>query len=204
MRTHVLVYNLALALCLFSGTASLAKKGFIRSFSTLYPYVFIGAFFDFSFSIKKYQLFSFHENIDIVTLINIYDFVFPICIVVSVLTRLFRKPAFKIIVFFPAMALLWIVLDSFLFVTINYMTSMAAILMLLIWQSKKHSLKWINGIDCLIVLNLYIMYITILQVHKIALWKNSPTMVYMDYIQGYLFILTLILINVKFWRSITH
>lgn len=204
MRTHILIYDLALALCVVTGTASLAKKGFIRSFSTLYPYVFIGAFFEFFFGVKKYQLLSFHENIDIVTFINIYDFVFPICIVVSVLTRLFRKPAFKIIVFFPAMALLWIVLDSFLFVSINYMTSMAAILMLLIWQSKKHSLKWINGFDCLLVLNLYLSYINILQVHKIALWKFSPTLEYLNHIQSFLLILTLILINVKFWRSITH
>ncbi|MFN5217671.1 MAG: hypothetical protein ACK5CL_02795 [Sphingomonadales bacterium] len=199
-----LLYNLALGLCVVAGTASLAKRGFIRSLSTLYPYVFIGAFFEFLFQTKTYQLFSFHENIDIVTLVYIYDIIFPMCMVVSVMYRVFGKSAYKIMVFLTFMALLWILLNNFLFVSINYIMSMAAILMLLIWQSKAHSLKWANSIDFLFALNLYFMYINYLQEFKIAVWKYSIINQYQYSIIMFLSISTLILINVKFWRSINH
>lgn len=199
-----LLYNLALGLCVVAGTTSLAKRGFIRSLSTLYPFVFIGAFFEFLFETKNHQLFSFHENINTVKLVYIYDIIFPICLVVSVMNRFFRKPALKIMVFLAFMALLWIVLNDFLFISINYIMSIAAILLLLTWQSKAHSLKWANSIDFLLALNLYIMYISYLQGYKITFWKYSIITQYMFSIQMFLSISTLILINVKFWRSVTH
>ena len=195
---------MVLGLCVVAGTTSLAKRGFIRSLSTLYPYVFIGAFFEFLFETKNHQLFSFHENINTVKLVYIYDIIFPICMVVSVMYRLFRKPAYKILVFLSFMALLWIVLNDFLFISINYIMSIAAILMLLIWKSKTHSLKWANSIDCLFALNLYFMYIGYLQAYKIAFWKYSIINQYMYSIQMFVSISTLILINVKFWRSLNH
>ncbi len=195
---------MALGLCVIAGTASLAKRGFIRSFSTLYPYVFIGAFFEFLFETKNHQLFSFYENIDTIKLVYIYDIIFPICMVVSVMYRFFRKPAYKTLVFLSFMAILWIVLNDFLFISINYIMSIMAILILLIWQSKTHSFKWANSIDFLFALNLYFMYINYLQAYKIAVWKYSIINQYMYSIQMFLLISTLILINVKFWRSLNH
>jgi hypothetical protein len=199
-----LLYNLVLGLCVVAGTASLAKRGFIRSLSTLYPYVFIGAFFEFLFGSKYHQLLSLHENIDTVKLAYIYDIIFPICMVVSVMYRFFRKPAYKILMFLSFMALLWIVLNDFQFISINYIMSIAAILMLLIWKSKTHSLKWANSIDFLLALNLYFMYINYLQGYKITFWKYSIITQYLYSIQMFLSISTLILINVKFWRSVNH
>ncbi len=199
-----LLYILALGLCFVAGTASLAKRGLLRSFSSLYPYVFIGAFFEFLLETKKDQLFSFHENIDTVKLVYIYDIIFPICMVVSVMYRFYKKPAYKILVFLSFMALLWIVLNDFLFISINYIMSIVAILILLIWQSKTHSLKWANSIDFLFALNLYFMYINYLQDYKIAVWKYSINTQYIYSIQMFFSISTLILINVKFWRSLNH
>lgn len=168
--------------------------------STIYVYVFIGTIFEIAFVVNDgnkgggYYLSNY-----------IYPLIFPTCVSVSVLIRLFDSYIKKIIIFLTALAILFIMLDNAIFPAINYLIALSGIAISLIAVSQKTSLKWHHLIDMLFALNLYETTIKAFMEIQISFWNNS---VYIDYFLFFYGVpvtfLYYLLINVKFWRSITR
>jgi hypothetical protein len=179
---------------------SVAKKGFIKSMSTIYVYVFIGTIFEIAFVVNDgnkgggYYLGNY-----------IYPLIFPTCVFVSVLIRLFDSYIKKIIIFLTALAILFIMLDTAIFPAVNYLIALSGIAINLIALSQKKSLKWFHMIDALFALNLFETIIEYFMESKFNYWNDS---VYVDYFLFFYSVpitfLYLFLIDVKFWRSITR
>jgi hypothetical protein len=179
---------------------SVSKKGFIKSMSTIYVYVFIGTIFEIAFVVNDgnkgggYYLSNY-----------IYPLIFPTCVSVSVLIRLFDSYIKKIIAFLTALAILFIMLDTAIFPAVNYLIALSGIAINLIALSQKKSLKWFHMIDALFALNLFETIIKYFMESKLKYWNDS---VYVDYFLFFYCVpvtfLYYLLIDVKFWRSITR
>jgi hypothetical protein len=194
------LHTILLIITTILGIMSVSKKGFIKSMSTIYVYVFIGTIFEIAFVVNDgnkgggYYLGNY-----------IYPLIFPTCVSVSVLIRLFDSYIKKIIAFLTALAILFIMLDTAIFPAVNYLIALSGIAINLIALSQKKSLKWFHMIDALFALNLFETIIKYFMESKLKYWNDS---VYVDYFLFFYCVpvtfLYYLLIDVKFWRSITR
>jgi hypothetical protein len=137
--------------------------------------------------------------------VYLYPLIFPTCVSITILMRLFDNYIKKIIFFLIALTMLFILLNNFLFFTLNYMIAISGIAIYLILLSQKQSFKWIHLIDILFALNLFRNALQDFLAIQFKSWNNS---VYIDYLFFFFTVpvifLYYILINVKFWRSISR
>lgn len=168
--------------------------------STIYVYVFIGTIFEIAFVVNDGNKGGGDYLAN-----YIYPLIFPTCVSVSVLIRLFDSYIKKIIAFLTALAILFIMLDTAIFPAVNYLIALSGIAINLIALSQKKSLKWFHMIDALFALNLFETIIEYFMESKFNYWNDS---VYVDYFLFFYSVpitfLYLFLIDVKFWRSITR
>jgi hypothetical protein len=182
------------------GIMSVAKKGFIKSMSTIYVYVFIGTIFEIALKLN-----DGNKGGGFYIGVYLYPLIFPTCVSMSVLIRLFDSFIKKIIIYLTIMAILFVMLDNSIFLAINYLIALSGIAITLIAVSQKKSLKWHHLIDALFALNLFQSSIIHFMDLNLRYWNDS---VYVDYFFFFYNVpvtfLYYLLINVKFWRSITR
>ena len=160
---------------------------------TYLTYSFLGLIFEIIFR------FSNNHRIE-----YLFDLIFPICITVSIIKRHFSNANKFILLCLFFTTFLYFFVEIKFFKFFNYSQSIIWILIYLICKSRNKFLKWSNSIDILIAINLYFMYLAFFVSQKILSWQESIYISFYHSIVMFLLILTLILINVKFWRSLTN
>ncbi len=171
-------------------------KGYNRLYSTMYMYILFGFIFEI--------LFIAPDNFNEQKSIYFYHIIFPLSLTISIFMRTFGKFYFFIILYSFFSMILSFIMNYNDFVSLNYLISIFGMLILLLRLSRNNQIKFFNVIDALIALNLYFMSITFILLKKVQFWQVSKYLPYMHNCVTFLLFLTLILINVKFWRSLTH
>ena len=156
----------------------------------------IGLFFELSFLYQK------HNSIQ--PSILIYDIIFPACIFSSVVIRLTDKYLNPLIIFIITMTVLFLTLDNFNFLAVNYLLAISSLLFITVYRTHKSSPKLINVLDIVIAFGLYLMFLNYYISYKYSHWESSSLLYILHTGFIWYLIFTLILINVKFWRHITH
>lgn len=194
------IHSALLIISFIMGIMSLVKKGFIKSMATIYVYTFIGIIFELALFLNDgingggY----FISNC-------IYPLIFPTCVSISVIIRLFDNCIKKIIIFSIAIAVLFITLDEIIFNAVSYLIAISAVAIIIISYSKKLSFKWFHIIDVLFLLNLFESILKDIMTYNYKFWNDSVLVNNVFFYYGVpATFLYLILINVKFWRSSTH
>ncbi len=174
----------------------IVKKEFVKSDFTYFVYVAFGLVFESIFLIINERYLK--------QMVDKYHIIFPILITISLIVRYFNNFKTKLIYFLASTAFLCSFLKYPDFVSLNYIISIFGILFIAIDKIRNNQFRWYYLIDVLIALNLYFMLLTQLLSYKVHFWNGSIYVHYMHYLVSFLLFLTLILINVKFWRSIAH
>ncbi len=185
-----------LVISIILGLFLLHKKKNIKSNLSIYVYICGGFLFEI--------LFMLDSNGADETFNSIYHIVFPFLISVSMITRITKNIILSNLLFLVIMSLIYCFIEYYNFIALNYTLSILTTLFVLIKLASRYLLNWNNLIDVLIALNLYFMSIASLVSTKVQFWSGSQFVVYMQIFVSFLLFLTLILINVKFWRSIAH
>ena len=162
---------------------------------TNFVYVILGLIFEILFGFSKFE-FS--------TLTFLYDVIFPISVTITIFIHWLNDFKRILLGYLVIISILIFSLNSLDFISINYTLSIVILLIKIIQHSKYQKLDLDFFIIILIGINLYLMSILNIISHKSVFWETS---IYVDYARTFLFIFlipTLILINVKFWRSLTH
>jgi hypothetical protein len=133
----------------------------------------------------------------------LYDILFPACMFCSVLVRFNYKFLRVAIAFILTMSVLFLFLDAFDFLAVNYILAISSLLFSAVYQLRNTSPKFIHILEMLIAFGLYLMFLLAFMSYKNHLWESSTllTQFHTGFV-GYL-IFTLILINVKLWRHFT-
>ena len=194
------LHTILLIITTILGIMSVAKKGFIKSMSTIYVYVLIGTIFEIALILNEgIKGGTFYIGF------YLYPLIFPTCVSVSVLIRLFDSYIRKIIAFLTVLGILFVLLDYSFFPAINYFIALSGIAFTLIKVSQNKSLKWHHLIDMLFALHLFESSIIYFMDLNVRYWNDS---VYVDYFFFFYGVpvtfLYYLLIDVKFWRSITR
>ena len=156
----------------------------------------IGLIFELSFIYQK------HNSIQPSPFI--YDIIFPACIFSSVLMRLTDKYLNPLIVFITTMTVLFLILDNFDFLAVNYLLAIGILLFITVYRTRRTSPKFINVLDIVFSFGLYLMFLNYYISYKYSLWESSSLLYIFHAVFTWYLIITLILVNVKFWRHITH
>lgn len=114
-------------------------------------YVVIGLIFELSFIYQK------HNSIQPSPFI--YDIIFPACIFSSVLMRLTDKYLNPLIVFITTMTVLFLILDNFDFLAVNYLLAIGILLFITVYRTRRTSPKFINVLDIVFSFGLYLMFL---------------------------------------------
>lgn len=159
-------------------------------------YVFIGLIFELVFIYQKYN--------SILPSTLIFDIVFPACIFTSVIIRFTVKYFNPLIVFIITISVLFLILDNFDFLAVNYLLSISSLLFIAVYRTRRTSPKFINVLDIVFSFGLYLMFLNYYISYKYSLWESSSLLNIFHAGFTWYLIITLILVNVKFWRHITH
>ncbi len=194
-----LLSNFYFLFLIFSAAFSifiLKRKCFKLPLLTIFTFLFFGLFFELYF--------FFNPRYIPINVIKIYDIIFPIFIIISFIVRYLNDYFLKILIFFVVEVILYFRIYILDYISINYILSISLLLFLTIKSTLKNSLKLLNLVDIIIAIDLYYMLISSIITYREFYWSGS---FYLKTYQlsYYIFLfLTLILINVKFWRSLTH
>ncbi len=181
--------NIAVAIIIIKNYSSINLLSCIN-------YVFTGLIFEIIFIYQNYN--------SIVPTTLFFDIIFPICMSASVLIRFtdkYLKPLFTYVI---TIIVLLLTLDNYNFLAVNYLTAIISLLIITLFKTYKTSPKFINLLDIVISFSLYLMFLLTFMSNKYTLWESSTILnIFHAWFTWYM-IITLILINVKFWRHITN
>lgn len=118
--------------------------------------------------------------------------------------RLTDKYLNPLIVFITTMTVLFLILDNFDFLAVNYLLAIGILLFITVYRTRRTSPKFINVLDIVFSFGLYLMFLNYYISYKYSLWESSSLLYIFHAVFTWYLIITLILVNVKFWRHITH